>query len=108
MYSIWDENNNCLSFSDTKEWCALLDLVHVPVIYTGVYDEKLIKQYQEGVKLIENLSTENLLLLSEKLPNLLKQQDIEPLNIGMTYAYDLEDQKDILNAIKNKYGENKF
>jgi len=38
-------------------------------------DLSAIKQYQEGVKLIENLSTENLLLLSEKLPNLLKQQE---------------------------------
>lgn len=44
VYSIWDENNNCLSVDDTKEWCTLLDLVHVPIIYTGIYDEKLIKQ----------------------------------------------------------------
>lgn len=44
VFSIWDDNNNCLSWEDTKEWCSLLDLVLVPVIYQGEYNEDLIKK----------------------------------------------------------------
>ncbi len=44
IFSIWNEHNYCLSWEDTKEWCSLLDLIHVPVIYEGLYDEDLIKK----------------------------------------------------------------
>lgn len=37
-FSIWDENNVCLSWDDFVEWCDLLDLVHVPVLYRGPWD----------------------------------------------------------------------
>lgn len=43
VFSIWDENNNCLSWEDTLEWCNLLDLIPVQTIYTGVYNEQKIK-----------------------------------------------------------------
>jgi hypothetical protein len=43
VISIWDGTNVCLSWADTKEWCALFNLYHVPVLYEGIYDEKLIK-----------------------------------------------------------------
>lgn len=43
VFSIWTEHNTCLSWEETKEWCELLDLVHVPVIYEGKYDENAIK-----------------------------------------------------------------
>jgi hypothetical protein len=40
VYSIWD-GNRCLSWDETVEWCALLDLHTVPVIYRGpMLDEK--------------------------------------------------------------------
>lgn len=32
VYSIWNENNVCLSFEDTKKFCEELDLHHVPII----------------------------------------------------------------------------
>lgn len=31
-FSIWDENNYCLSWKDTVEWCRLLEIEHVPVL----------------------------------------------------------------------------
>jgi hypothetical protein len=43
VIGIWDEHNVCLSWTATKEWCMWLDLVHVPVLYEGIYDETLIK-----------------------------------------------------------------
>lgn len=43
VFSIWDKNNRCLSWKDTLEWCELLGLAHVPVLYQGIYDEKKIK-----------------------------------------------------------------
>lgn len=40
VYSIW-EGNRCLSWDETVEWCELLDLHTVPVIYRGpMLDEK--------------------------------------------------------------------
>lgn len=34
VYSIWDRDR-CMSWDDTAEWAALLDLVTVPVLYRG-------------------------------------------------------------------------
>jgi len=42
-FSVWDDNNMCLSWDDTVEWFTLLAIKHVPVLYRGVYDEKIIK-----------------------------------------------------------------
>lgn len=38
VFSIWDETNTCLSWDDTVEWCELLGLEHVPVLYEGVFN----------------------------------------------------------------------
>ena len=40
VFSIWDNNNVCLSWDDTTEWAALLDLQLVPVIYRGVWSDE--------------------------------------------------------------------
>ncbi len=42
-FSIWNERNVCLSWDDTLEWFDLLGVIHVPVLYDGIYDEALIK-----------------------------------------------------------------
>ena len=48
VFSIWNEQNICLSWKDTLEWCALLDLLPVPVLYQGIWDEELIQRlFQE-------------------------------------------------------------
>lgn len=39
VFSIWDENNVCLSWDKTKEWCNLLGLTTVPVLFEGSLDE---------------------------------------------------------------------
>lgn len=48
VFSIWDENNCCKSWDETVEWCQLLGLETVPVLYRGIWDEETIKSlYQE-------------------------------------------------------------
>jgi len=41
VFSIW-KGKECLSWDDTVEWCALLGLEHVPVVYRGIYDKQFI------------------------------------------------------------------
>lgn len=43
MFSIWNEKNICLSWDETIEWAELLELKTVPVLYRGIWDEKIIK-----------------------------------------------------------------
>ena len=43
VFSIWNEQNTCLSWDDTVEWCDLLGLLTVPVIYRGKWDLGLIQ-----------------------------------------------------------------
>lgn len=31
-FSMWDENNNCLSTDETEEWFQLLGIVHAPIL----------------------------------------------------------------------------
>lgn len=47
VFSIWTEENRCLSWQQTEEWCELLGLCHVPVLYKGIYDEDLVKRISE-------------------------------------------------------------
>jgi len=42
-FSIW-EDDICLSWDDTLKKLATLGLCHVPVIYSGIWDEKFIRQ----------------------------------------------------------------
>lgn len=41
-FSIWNEDNYCLNWSETQEWAEILELELVPVIYQGIWDEKAI------------------------------------------------------------------
>lgn len=43
VFSIWNENNMCLSYEDTVAYCQLLNLHHVDVLYYGLYDENKLK-----------------------------------------------------------------
>ena len=42
-FSIWNEQNICLSWDETVEWFELLGIINVPVLYDGIYDEDFIK-----------------------------------------------------------------
>ena len=46
VFNIWDENNVCLSFDETLEWCNLFEIQHVPVLWRGIYDENFIKNFE--------------------------------------------------------------
>lgn len=41
---MFSENNECLSWDDTVEYCDLLGLTHVPVIWRGIFDEDVLKK----------------------------------------------------------------
>ncbi len=43
VFSIW-EGGTCLSWKDTEEWCKLLELETVPVLYRGKWDEKALRK----------------------------------------------------------------
>src|SRR5579885_29623 len=40
VFSIWN-GNRCLDIQETLEWCSLLGLNHVPILYVGVWTREL-------------------------------------------------------------------
>jgi len=38
LFSVWDDQNRCLSWDETVEYAALLGLTMVPVFYRGIWD----------------------------------------------------------------------
>ena len=42
-FSVW-ENDRCLNWEDTKEFCEALNIAMVPILYEGVYDSDLINK----------------------------------------------------------------
>jgi len=43
VFSIWNTDNEALSWDETLEWCELLGLVPVPVLFRGTWDERAIR-----------------------------------------------------------------
>jgi hypothetical protein len=43
LFSIWNERNVRLAWSEIEEWAGLLGLTLVPVLYDGIWDEELIR-----------------------------------------------------------------
>jgi hypothetical protein len=48
-FSIWNDQNICLSWDETIEWFSLLNIHPVPVLYTGPFDEKIIKNISNSL-----------------------------------------------------------
>lgn len=46
-FSIWNERNECISWDDTLEWFKLLEIVPVPVLYRGPWDQKVIEKLEK-------------------------------------------------------------
>ena len=46
VFSIWNERNIALSYDDTIDWCKLLGLTPVPLLWRGIFDEKFIRNYK--------------------------------------------------------------
>ncbi|NDI37262.1 RNA ligase family protein [Chengkuizengella sediminis] len=42
-FSIFSDQNVCLSWSETMLWCQKLNIQHAPILYEGVFDEKIIQ-----------------------------------------------------------------
>ena len=42
-FSVWNEKNECLPYDEARTWFELLGITECPVIYDGIYDEKLIR-----------------------------------------------------------------
>jgi hypothetical protein len=48
VYGIYDENNHCLPWDTVKSVCEMLGLSTVPVLYDGLWDEKLVRGLWAG------------------------------------------------------------
>ena len=46
VFSIWNKNNICLSWKETKEWCNLLNLNTVPILYEGKFNLNFVKNFK--------------------------------------------------------------
>lgn len=44
VFSIWDDQNRCLDWDQTRDWASLLELHLVPVLYEGPATEPLLRQ----------------------------------------------------------------
>ena len=51
VFSIWDENNLCLSWDETVDFAAALGLVTVPLIYDGPWDEQYARNLSASMDL---------------------------------------------------------
>ena len=49
VFSVWNDKNECLSWEQTKEWAGLLGLKMVPVLYEGMWDQKLVQGLDVGL-----------------------------------------------------------
>lgn len=48
VYSIWKNDNECLSWADTLDRCRRLGLRSIPVLYEGRYDQaRILKAFQD-------------------------------------------------------------
>jgi ATP-dependent RNA circularization protein (DNA/RNA ligase family) len=80
VFSIWEEDK-CLSWKDTLEWCSLLGLESVPILYDGIYNEKLIKSLQinfddmEGY-VVRNVNNFNILDFSKNIAKFVRKNHI--------------------------------
>ena len=43
-FSVWDETNTCLSWSDTLDYLSMMDISPVPVLYQGPFSKDMLDQ----------------------------------------------------------------
>jgi len=56
VFSIWDDCNQCLSWTDTIDWCEMLGLETVPVLYEGKFSLEVIEDLKEKEFIPKDLS----------------------------------------------------
>jgi ATP-dependent RNA circularization protein (DNA/RNA ligase family) len=47
-FSVWNNYNECLSWDETITFFNNIGIIHVPVLYRGMFDEKIIKSLWSG------------------------------------------------------------
>jgi hypothetical protein len=52
-FSIWDADNQALSWEDTVDYFAMLGITPVPMLYSGVWDEVVIRNLSKSLNLVE-------------------------------------------------------
>jgi ATP-dependent RNA circularization protein (DNA/RNA ligase family) len=53
VFSIWDENDICLSVDDTLIFCEFLGLEYVPILWRGKYNEEFIRNFKVNTEIQE-------------------------------------------------------
>lgn len=48
-FSIWDGCNVCLGWDETLDWFKLIGITPVPVLYDGIFNEKLIRDLSKTI-----------------------------------------------------------
>ncbi len=51
LFSIWDESNSCLGWDETVEYAAVLNIQMVPILYDGIWSEKLVRGFEKTIDL---------------------------------------------------------
>ena len=51
VFSIWNQDNYCLSWSETQQWAEILDLELPPVLYESLWNENKIKNIADNLDL---------------------------------------------------------
>lgn len=46
VFSIWDENDICLSWDDTVTFSNFLGLKHVPILWRGIYNKDFVENFK--------------------------------------------------------------
>jgi hypothetical protein len=49
VFSIWNEKNECLSWDEMTEWCSLLGLNVVPVLFRGKFNRDALKALSQNI-----------------------------------------------------------
>ena len=52
-FSVWNEQNYCCSWADTLEWFEMLEIHPVPVLYSGLWNEKIVRELKIDSELSE-------------------------------------------------------
>jgi hypothetical protein len=53
VFSIWDENDFCLSWDDTVTFSKFLDLETVPVLWRGIYNKDFVENFKVNTEIQE-------------------------------------------------------
>lgn len=76
VYGIANEQNIYLSWDEMQEWCGLLNLQSVPLLWRGVWDEEAIKACFSGKSLCGGEQEGYVVRLSERIPYRMWGQDV--------------------------------